>query len=238
MSQPVSKSFNRISDFIFPDTIHIHMSRPSLQQFDNERYGRTDHYNIPASNRPRSCYQPDLIIVERLPADELDNIDLLYHEQHYQTNRQLRRRYSSIIDDRRMPPNEKPPTEIPTRPAAFRRYLIYCDPLPNNTYVACLGIEDINASDAGKYKISAKNKLGEIEFVPSFIWTLDGKPITMGARYKQEILSEGNIHTIFLEIAQLTAKDSDAYKVTTNIQLNIEAIDFKLPEGITPSFLN
>ncbi|CAF4013582.1 unnamed protein product [Adineta steineri] len=118
------------------------------------------------------------------------------------------------------------------------RYLIYCDPLPNNTYVACLGIEDINASDAGKYKISAKNKLGEIEFVPSFIWTLDGKPITMGARYKQEILSEGNIHTIFLEIAQLTAKDSDAYKVTTNIQLNIEAIDFKLPEGITPSFLN
>ncbi|CAF1333463.1 unnamed protein product [Adineta steineri] len=120
MSQPVSKSFNRISDFIFPDTIHIHMSRPSLQQFDNERYGRTDHYNIPASNRPRSCYQPDLIIVERLPADELDNIDLLYHEQHYQTNRQLRRRYSSIIDDRRMPPNEKPPTEIPTRPAAFR----------------------------------------------------------------------------------------------------------------------
>ncbi|CAF1267495.1 unnamed protein product [Adineta steineri] len=60
----------------------------------------------------------------------------------------------------------------------------------------------------------------------------------MGARYKQEILSEGNIHTIFLEIAQLTAKDSDAYKVTTNIQLNIEAIDFKLPEGITPSFLN
>ncbi len=41
------------------------------------------------------------------------------------------------------------------------RYLIYCDPLPNNTYVACLEIDDVNASDAGKYKISAKNKLGE-----------------------------------------------------------------------------
>ncbi|CAF4342019.1 unnamed protein product, partial [Adineta steineri] len=169
------------------------------------------------------------------------------------------------------------------------RYLIYCDPLPNNAYVACLEIDDVNASDAGKYKISAKNKLGEsnahiqlnldnqeqgssgrptftqapqvrmfeesvllecrctAEPVPSFTWTLDGKPITMGARYKQGILSEGNTHTIFLEIAQLTAKDSGAYKVTAknvkgdgvaNIQLNIEGIDFKLPEGIAPSFLN
>jgi len=41
------------------------------------------------------------------------------------------------------------------------RYLIYCDPLPNNAFVACLEIDDVNASDAGKYKISAKNKLGE-----------------------------------------------------------------------------
>ncbi|CAF1219104.1 unnamed protein product [Adineta steineri] len=76
------------------------------------------------------------------------------------------------------------------------------------------------------------------EPVPSFTWALDGKPITMGARYKQGILSEGNTHTIFLEITQLTAKDSGAYKVTVNIQLNIEGIDFKLPEGIAPSFLN
>ncbi|CAF4168455.1 unnamed protein product, partial [Adineta steineri] len=77
------------------------------------------------------------------------------------------------------------------------------------------------------------------EPVPSFTWTLDGKPITMAARYKQRILSEGNTHIIFLEIAQLTAKDSGAYKVTAknvkgdgvaNIQLNIEGIDFKLPE--------
>ena len=41
------------------------------------------------------------------------------------------------------------------------RYLIYCDPLPNNAYVACLEIDDVNTSDAGKYNISAKNKLGE-----------------------------------------------------------------------------
>lgn len=41
------------------------------------------------------------------------------------------------------------------------RYLIYCDPLPNNAYVACLEIDDVNATDAGKYKISAKNTLGE-----------------------------------------------------------------------------
>jgi hypothetical protein len=142
------------------------------------------------------------------------------------------------------------------------RYLIYCDPLPNNAYVACLEIDDVNASDAGKYKISAKNQLGEsnahiqlnldskkrekkktkkktIEFriscvnhidfdydyhldqdqgsagsggrptfaqapqarmfeesillecrctadpVPSFTWTLDGKAITLGNKYKQ-----------------------------------------------------
>jgi hypothetical protein len=50
------------------------------------------------------------------------------------------------------------------------------------------------------------------------------------------ILSEGNTHLIFLEILQITAKDSGAYKCTAkngkgdgsaNIQLNIEGIDFK-----------
>ncbi|CAF3735976.1 unnamed protein product, partial [Adineta steineri] len=73
------------------------------------------------------------------------------------------------------------------------------------------------------------------EPVPSFTWTLDGKPITMGARYKQGILSEGDTHTIFLEIAQLTAKDSGVYNVTVNIQLNIEGIDFKLSESSSDS---
>jgi hypothetical protein len=41
------------------------------------------------------------------------------------------------------------------------RYLIYCDALPNNSYVACLAIDDVGPSDAGKYKVSAKNTLGE-----------------------------------------------------------------------------
>lgn len=41
------------------------------------------------------------------------------------------------------------------------RYLIYCDPLPNNSFIACLEIDDVNASDAGKYNVLAKNPLGE-----------------------------------------------------------------------------
>jgi len=136
------------------------------------------------------------------------------------------------------------------------RYLIYCDPLPNNAYVACLEIDDVNASDAGKYKISAKNQLGEsnahiqlnldnqdqgstgrptflqapqvrmfeesillecrctADPVPSFTWTLDGKAITVGNKYKQGILSEGNTHVIFLELSQVSKNDTGNYKVT------------------------
>lgn len=72
--------------------------------------------------------------------------------------------------------------------------------------------------------------------VPSFVWTLDGKNIAVGPKYRQGILSEGTTHTIFLEIFQITAKDSGVYKVTAknakgdgsaSIQLNIEGIDFK-----------
>lgn len=48
MSRPVSKSFNRISDFIFPDTVHIRL--PEL---------------------PPRYHQHDMIIIERLPAAEL-----------------------------------------------------------------------------------------------------------------------------------------------------------------------
>ena len=72
--------------------------------------------------------------------------------------------------------------------------------------------------------------------VPTFTWTLDGKPIAAGTKYRQGILSEGNIHNIFLEIFQVNKKDSGVYKLTAknvkgdgaaNIQLNIEGIDFK-----------
>ena len=41
------------------------------------------------------------------------------------------------------------------------RFLIYCDALPNNSYLACLEIDDVNTSDGGKYKVTAKNSLGE-----------------------------------------------------------------------------
>ncbi|CAF4536552.1 unnamed protein product [Rotaria sp. Silwood1] len=168
------------------------------------------------------------------------------------------------------------------------RYLIYCDALPNNTYVACLEIDDVNASDAGKYKVLAKNKLGEsnahialnlespdqsaggrpsfiktpevrmfeesallecqctADPVPSFTWTLDGKALALGTKYKQGIVTDGNIHKIFLEVFQIGTKDSGLYKATAknakgdgtaSIQLNIEGIDFKLPDGLAPTFL-
>ena len=41
------------------------------------------------------------------------------------------------------------------------RYLIYCDKLGNSLFHACLEIDDVNASDAGKYTVNAKNPLGE-----------------------------------------------------------------------------
>jgi len=72
--------------------------------------------------------------------------------------------------------------------------------------------------------------------VPSFTWTFDGKAITVGTKYKQGILTEGNTHTIFLEVSQVTKKDSGIYKVvakntkgdgSANIELNIEGIEFK-----------
>jgi len=72
--------------------------------------------------------------------------------------------------------------------------------------------------------------------IPSFTWTLNGKAIVIGPKYKQGILTEGNTHTISLEVSQVTKKDSGVYKVTAknnkgdgsaNIELNIEGIEFK-----------
>jgi hypothetical protein len=112
MSRPVSKSFNRISDFIFPDTVHI--SVPQQPPSVLRPYQRTDNYSLPLLNRH------DLIIVEHLPAEELNNVNLLYREQYYQPNRQVRRRYSSIIDERRIPYNEKPSINLTNRSASYR----------------------------------------------------------------------------------------------------------------------
>jgi hypothetical protein len=39
--------------------------------------------------------------------------------------------------------------------------LIYCDKLNDNMYFACLEIDDVSADDAGKYRVHAKNNLGE-----------------------------------------------------------------------------
>ena len=39
--------------------------------------------------------------------------------------------------------------------------MIYCDKLNDNMYFACLEIDDVNADDAGKYRVHAKNNLGE-----------------------------------------------------------------------------
>lgn len=41
------------------------------------------------------------------------------------------------------------------------RFLIYCDKLPDNMYFSCLEIDDVAMEDAGKYKVQAKNSLGE-----------------------------------------------------------------------------
>ncbi|CAF3391869.1 unnamed protein product [Rotaria sp. Silwood1] len=128
MSRPVSKSFNRISDFIFPDTVHVHFRSSSSsfrhqeqqqqqqqqQQPIFQRYQRTENYSLPVLN------QRDLIIVERLPVEELDDIDLLYREQYYEPNRQIQRRYASTIDERRLPSNEKISTGLKNRSVAYR----------------------------------------------------------------------------------------------------------------------
>ncbi|CAF1163349.1 unnamed protein product [Didymodactylos carnosus] len=113
--KPVSKSFNRISDFIFPDTVHICLRdsnplknkssrRPLASTTNAHRYNRIENYSLPVLNHQN---KRDLIIVERLPIDQLKDINLLYKEQKqrcYDTRRSLTtqsssdgRRYSSII---------------------------------------------------------------------------------------------------------------------------------------------
>lgn len=126
MSRPVSKSFNRISDFIFPDTVHIRLQQQQMQQPCYQRYHRNENYSLPVLNR-RSLNQHDLIVVERLPADQLDNVDFLYREQYqqqqqqrYQPARPVRRRYTSIVNDRQVPSHERLASGLSARSEVYR----------------------------------------------------------------------------------------------------------------------
>ena len=134
MSRPVSKSFNRISDFIFPDTVHIRLQEQLMQQQQQQqaafrRYQRSENYSLPVLNR-HNLHQRDLIVVERVPFEELNDINLLYREQNqrqayhqqsdYQSIRPVRRRYSSIIDEGRAPVNERITDGLTSRSAAYR----------------------------------------------------------------------------------------------------------------------
>ena len=112
MSRPISKSFNRISDFIFPDSIHVGFH--PQQSVVNRRYHRTDNYSLPLLNR-HPLNHHDFIIVERVPTQQFDSVELLYREQYHQPNQQVRRRYSSIIDERKIPP-----TGLINRPMQYR----------------------------------------------------------------------------------------------------------------------
>jgi hypothetical protein len=173
------------------------------------------------------------------------------------------------------------------------RHLIYCDKLPDNMFFVCLEIDDVNIVDAGKYRVTAKNNLGEsnasitLNFdsedsgagssggnpifiqkpfirqledkiffeckltadpVPKFTWYLENSVLKNPTKYKQRILSEGNSHTLILEINNLGSKDSGDYKVVAknskgeadaNIKLNIDTKkSARLPDGIAPNFIS
>ena len=134
MSRPVSKSFNRISDFIFPDTIHIKLHQQT-QKSSTRRYDRNENYSLPVLNR-YNPQQRDLIVVERVPFEQLNHMDMLYREQHrhqlyqqeqqqreperYQSFRPVRRRYSSITDEGRPIFNEKITKGLTARPGLHR----------------------------------------------------------------------------------------------------------------------
>lgn len=98
--RPVSKNFNRISDFIFPDTVHVRLPEQEQNPFP-PHYHRTHNYSLPMLNRSNND-QRDLIVVERLPpAHDFDQVNFLYQEHSYHPVRPVRRRYSSYIDEQR-----------------------------------------------------------------------------------------------------------------------------------------
>ena len=121
MSRPISKSFNRISDFIFPDSMHVGFHPPPAPPqhkeqhlYLDQRYRRTDNYSLPLLNRHHPN-QHDFIILERTPTEQFSHVDGFYHRQYDQSNQQDRRRYSSIVDERRVPPTGPTNRSMPYR---------------------------------------------------------------------------------------------------------------------------
>lgn len=84
--------------------------------------------------------------------------------------------------------------------------------------------------------------------VPSFVWSFHNSPLKNSSKYRQRILTEGNVHILILEIDHLNAGDSGDYKIKAKnqcgeadsiIKLNIETSrNNKLPEGTAPHFVS
>ena len=111
MSRPVSKNFNRISDFIFPDTVHVRLEQQSTC------YRRAENYSLPILNRQNFNQQHDVIVVERLPAESRPHLDLLYGSD---DQRPVRRRYASHYDPHQASFNGTAPFASIHRPAVYR----------------------------------------------------------------------------------------------------------------------
>jgi len=192
MSQPVSKSFNRISDFIFPDTVHVRLHHQTSQPVFR-RYRRTENYSLPVMNR-NDLHRRDLIVVERVPYDELDDLDLIYREQQnqqqfyhhpeqhqqqrYPSTRSIRRRYSSIVDEGRAPINERITNGLTARSAAYRermrdrRKRHTTDNVYHSMMKSMLEEEYDDADDDETVQMN----LGQPNYILSYTTTLD--PIT------------------------------------------------------------
>lgn len=178
MSRPVSKSFNRISDFIFPDTVHIRLQQQQQQPF-HQRYQRTENYSLPVLNR-RNHNPHDLIVVERLPFEELDNVDFLYREQYekqqqqrHQPARPTRRRYTSITNDQRANFNDRMISGLPTRSDIYRERIRdrHKRHTTDNAYHSMM--KSMLEEEEAQY---LNEEIGDPNYIISYTTTLD--PIT------------------------------------------------------------
>ena len=85
------------------------------------------------------------------------------------------------------------------------RYLIYSDQLPDSMYFVCLEIDDVTVEDAGKYKVTAKNNLGETN--GSITLNFDSKYL------KIFLLQKHFINRQFYFLAEDTASNSSGKPV-------------------------